>query len=502
MDHISFSELLLKRGLVSREKLLAAKLEQTVTHERIGKILVRNGFLKQTALFKLLREVAPNALHDESSFQDTIPAEVLIETQSMLTAEVDGTLYVSTLSSPGKVRAMMAPFLGTTKLEFTSVNPVRLSQYLSQLTVTQEADALSWERIFQDAMRTRASDIHIIPRFSSYTIKFRRDGVLHLIHEGTLDDHIALVSRIKDLSRMDMAERRRPQDGGFSMEYAGRIVNFRVVTVPTVTGERMVVRILDPDATHLELGQLGISRIAQWRRAVSRSDGLCLICGPTGSGKTTTLAATVREMNFLERAVYSAEDPVENSIPYAGQVNMNPAVDLNFSSAVRTFMRADPDVIIVGEVRDIDTARNALKASETGHLVLATLHTGSIINALGRLRDIGVAPYELRHLLRGVMVQRLMRVFCLSCGGKGCDACQGSGYKGREVISEVQCFDTEHDVERLLNGEVTWPLLLEDARLKVREGKTSNYELERVFGQGFSEGEDDLTADDLPPEVS
>lgn len=487
---MSFGDLLYSRGLVTKEKLLAARQEQKVTHERIGKILVRNGFIRQDDLFRVLQEVNPNALHDEAVFQNIIPPELLVATRSMVTALVGDSLYVSTMDSPKKVRKLLQPYAVGFDLVFTAVNPVRLNEYTTQLVEGgSKEDEFTWERIFHDAMRLRSSDIHILPRHSSYTVMTRRDGVLHLAHEGSRDEYIALVSRVKDLALMDMAERRRSQDGGFSMEYSGRIVNFRVVTVPTVDGERMVVRILDPDAVNLSLSNLGITRLAEWRRAVAKTDGLCLICGPTGSGKTTTLSATVREMNFLERAIYSAEDPVEYRIPYSGQVSMNPSVGLDFSSAVRTFMRADPDVIIVGEVRDIDTARNALKASETGHLVIATLHTGSIVNALGRLRDIGVAPYELRHLLRGVMVQRLMRVYCHSCNGAGCEVCGYSGYRGREVVSEVASFQNEADVDAVIEGRVSWPTIHQDGKAKVLAGRTSEHEFERVFGIKIDEVE-------------
>ncbi len=486
MDKV-LGELLLKRNLITKEKLQAAILEQTVTKERLGKILVRNGFIRQDDLFLIMRELNPNSLHDEAVFQNTIPPEILIETRSMVVALVQDTLYVSTLSSPQMVRRRLHPYTSGYKLAFTAANPVRLQEYLTQLKGGTQDDMLSWEKIFYDAMRLRSSDIHVLPRHASYTVMTRRDGVLHLTHEGPRDEYIALMSRVKDLAKMDMAERRRPQDGGFSMDYSGRVVNFRVVTVPTIEGERMVVRILDPDSVNLSLGNLGITEVDTWRRAVAKSDGLCLICGPTGSGKTTTLSSTVREMNFLERAIYTVEDPVEYRIPYAGQVNVNPAVELDFSAAVRNFMRADPDVIIVGEIRDIDTARNALKAGETGHLAIGTLHTGSIISAIGRLRDIGVEPYELRHLLRGVMVQRLMRVYCKDCGGKGCDLCGHTGYKGREVVSEVACFNTEEDVQSVIDGNVRWKTILQDAKQKVLSGLTSEAELERVFGVKMSD---------------
>lgn len=480
------AEVLLERGLVSKEKLEAALKEKEVTHERIGRILVRNGFLRQDTLIALLRETNPDALHEEATLQSVIPSEVLAETRSMISAKIEDALYVSTLSSPHLVRAKFAPYLGGMRLTFTPANPRRISDYIAGLGAERGEQAFSWERIFHDAMRLGASDIHVMPRYQSYTAMLRRDGVLNLHHEGPLDEYTALVSRVKDLAKMDMAERRRPQDGSFQMEFTGRVVNFRVVTIPTVEGERMVVRILDPDSVNHELGQLGITRLDLVRRAVARPDGLFLVCGPTGSGKTTTLAAILREMNFLERAIYTVEDPVENRIPYAGQVNVNPVLQLGFAEAVRTFMRGDPDVIMVGEVRDADTARNAIKAGETGHMTLASLHTNSITTTIGRLMHIGVEPHELHHLLRGAMVQRLMRTYCKHCHGKGCPLCGHSGYKGRTVVSEVAYFHNVDAVLDVINGKVNWVTIEEDAKLKVEAGITSAAEFERVFGYPMS----------------
>ena len=196
----------------------------------------------------------------------------------------------------------------------------------------------------------------------------------------------------------------------------------------------------------------------------------------------STLNATAREMNFLERVIWTVEDPVEYQIAYAGQVNINHSVGLDFSGGVKTFMRADPDVIIVGEVRDIETARNAIKAAETGHLVIATLHTGSILGAIGRLRDIGVAPYELRHLLRGVMVQRLVRTVCTKCGGIGCKSCRDTRYKGRTIVSEATYLADEKAVEKVLNNERSWQTIVEDALEKLARGETDIREVRRVFG--------------------
>lgn len=493
-------QILIERGLINQDKLNAALQEQQVTGARLGKILVRNGFLRQKKLLEILHEISPESLHEESVFLPAVPSELLVSTRTMITADIGEQIYVSTLSSPGVVRAQLQEVLGEREIIFAPCNPTRLAEYLDKVSEMGDGSPSgrqgAWEAVVRSAMDKEASDIHIIPRQSSYTVMLRRHGVLVPDHEGSLDEYTSLASRIKDLARMDMAERRRPQDGGFSVEHNGRIVYLRVVSVPTTDGERIVVRLLDPDSMNLSLDDLGISNVDAWRKAVSRPYGLCLICGPTGSGKTTTLNATAREMNFLERAIYTAEDPVEYRIAYAGQVNINKSVNLDFSEAVKTFMRADPDVIIVGEVRDIETARNAVKAAETGHLVIATLHTGSILGAVGRLRDIGVAPYELNHLLRGVMVQRLVRTLCPHCAGQGCKLCRDSGYKGRTIVSEATYLPDEDAVSKVLRNERSWKTIVEDALDKLRAGKTDIREIRRVFG---AEIDDAILAADEPP---
>ena len=301
---------------------------------------------------------------------------------------------------------------------------------------------------------------------------------------------------------MDLAERRIPQDGGVQVENNGRLSDMRVATLPTPDGqENIVIRLLDPDRIQPSLNLLGITRVDQWRMGVSRPEGICLICGPTGSGKTTTLNASVREMNRFEKAIYTVEDPVEYRIPYVGQININQPVGLDFARSIRAFMRADPDIIIVGEIRDVETARNAIKAAETGHLVLGTLHTSTIRGAIDRLRDIGVSADEMRYILRTVLVQRLVRTLCPSCKGEGCDDCFQSGYGGRTIVSECNYFPSVKEVDALIDGEITWPTMAEDAVLKIKEGMTDIKEVYRVFGEeavphlireGFIESKEDL----------
>jgi general secretion pathway protein E len=368
------------------------------------------------------------------------------------------------------------------KISFVPCNPDQLEGYLSDVQrLTHDSNNLV-DRLLRMAMTENCSDLHIVPRHNTYTVMFRRLGVRQIGHEGSLEEYNTLTARIKDLSKMDLAERRIPQDGSFQIEHDGKIVDLRVATIPTANGELIVVRILDPDRVQPRLEGLGITRLDEWRKGVSRPEGLCLICGPTGSGKTTTLNASVKEMDRFGRAIYTVEDPVEYRIAYTGQVNINPSVGLDFSKAVRAFMRADPDVIVLGEVRDPDTARNAIKAAETGHLVVATLHTGSIFGAVQRLRDLEVPAHELRHLLRTVLVQRLLRVFCTHCHGKGCVLCFKTGFAGRTITSECAYFSGEKEVTDLLEGRGSWPTMVEDAVLKVEQGVTSEEEVTRVFG--------------------
>jgi general secretion pathway protein E len=250
-----------------------------------------------------------------------------------------------------------------------------------------------------------------------------------------------------------------------------------------VDGEKVVIRLLDPDRVNPKLDKLGVSRINRWRAGFSNADGICLICGPTGSGKTTTLNGTIKEMDRFGKSINTLEDPVEYRIPYVAQVNINHVVGLDFARGVRAFMRADPEIIISGEIRDLETAQNAIKASETGHLVLGTLHTGSIRGTMDRLRDIGVEVADLRYLLRSILVQRLIRTFCTYCSGDGCEMCYHTGFGGRSVISEVEYFGAPEDVDRMVAGEVWWPTMVEDAIGKIEQGITSPEEVIRVFGE-------------------
>ncbi|MHB1666031.1 ATPase, T2SS/T4P/T4SS family [Thiomonas sp.] len=823
---------LIQRGLVSPAAIRMALQEQTISHERLGSILVRSGFLARKDLVQAILAIAPDRIHGEELYTPRVPVAALEATRTILVAEADGVLYLGTLGSEMSARIALAPYFPDHDLQFVPLRPEQLDNYLARLRGLQTDDSNLVERLIREALLENASDVHLIPKTGSYSVFYRTLGVLEPAREGTLDEYQTLVSRIKDLSRMDIAERRLPQDGGFQLEYSGRYIDLRVATIPAVDGEVVVIRLLDPDNVRPSLDGLGITRVKEWRRGVSHPDGLCLICGPTGchgkgtpilmfdggikpvedvrvgdelmgpdsrprkvirlyrgigplydivpnrggesfvvndehvlslvrtndgtkfsgtvqniavkdylqqtktfkhthklyraevdwaekelpvdpyligallgdgcltgksvricnpdfeiiehltclaeaenlkltgtdwnrapvfgftaalgrnpngsyksnglvaklrllgllpidsaskfvpqgyktgsrkqrlsllaglldtdgfsdggsgygfvsksqrlvadlafvarslgllatrrpiqksiqgttfqgdywalsisgpaldeaplklgrkhsnawngnrdakrtgfdvrslgvgpyygfqvdednlyvlgdftvthnSGKTTTLNATVREMDRLGRAIFSAEDPVEYRQAYVRQVNVNPGIGLDFSRSLRAFMRADPDVIILGEIRDLDTAQMAVRAAETGHLVLATLHTDSVHGAFARLRDIGMHDYELKYLLRSVLVQRLVRVQCPKCHGAGCPSCHGKGYSSRMPVSECAYFGSEEEVGQMFAGHRSWPTMREDAAQAVLSGLTDEREVIRVFG--------------------
>lgn len=473
---------LIDEGLVSEQAVDAALMEQKVTHDPLGVILVRNQFLSYRDMLKALLTIAPSRIAREQLYSARVPQDLLREYSTMLVADTEDHLYAATLGREREVRALLEPYFPGQSIRFVGANAEQIDEYLDRLAQMSDEDTSEVDKLLRDALAAGVSDVHIHPRRDSYLVRMRHLGVLRLHYEGTTEEYQKLVARIKDRARMDLAERRIPQDGGFQVEFRGRLVDMRVATIPVVNGEKVVIRLLDPDSVQPNIEGLGISRLNHWLEGVSRSDGLCLICGPTGSGKTTTLNATVRNMDRFGRSIYTAEDPVEYQIAYTDQVNINDAVGLDFARAVKAFLRADPDSIMVGEIRDLDTARNALKAAETGHLTLGTLHTESIIGAVGRLRDIGVAAHELKYLLRAILVQRLMRTLCTECGGKGCEKCFNSGYGARTVISECHYFPGIQEVEELLEGKQSWPSMVADAVDKYEQGLTDQRELFRVFG--------------------
>ncbi|MEO7916455.1 MAG: ATPase, T2SS/T4P/T4SS family, partial [Dokdonella sp.] len=272
--------------------------------------------------------------------------------------------------------------------------------------------------LLQYAFEQRASDIHLEPRRDASVIRFRIDGVMHKVYELPPPVMVAVTSRTKILARMDVAEKRRPQDGRVKTRSpGGREVELRVSSMPTAFGEKIVMRIFDPDIVVKEFAQLGFSKHeeASWRAMVQRPHGIVLVTGPTGSGKTTTLYSTMKVLATPDLNLCTVEDPIEMVSPEFNQMQVNPGIDLDFAAGVRTLMRQDPDIIMVGEIRDLETARMAVQASLTGHLVLSTLHTNDAPSAFTRLLDLGLQSYLLQSTLSGIVAQRLVRTLCPHC---------------------------------------------------------------------------------------
>jgi general secretion pathway protein E len=480
---------LVKRRLISTAALSAARMESVVTGARLGNTLVRNGLLQQRELISTILEAAPEELTSERVAHSRIPLHLLRRYRILLAAETQAEIYVSTLASEDVAGRIVSEWYPDKDVRFVAYDPEHMSDFLVRMEMNVGAGSAEnvrederLENLVVRAYDQQASDIHIIPKGRSYSVFFRLLGTLQIVHEGSLSEYRALCSQIKNRAGMDIAETRVPQDGVFKLDFGAKVVDYRTVTVPVVGGEYIVVRILDPESVRNNLDSLGISRVSHWRRGFNQPNGLCLICGPTGSGKTTTLSATVAEMDRFGSAIFTVEDPVEFPIAYAGQVSVNKAVGLEFASSLRAFMRADPDIINIGEVRDEETARTMVRAAETGHMVLATLHASSIRGAVNRLQYLGVPAADLEETTRAILVQNLVRTLCKKCSGSGCASCFQTGYASRRIVSEVQSFSDPAEFRRMVGEEIFWPTIIQDAFDLMESGETDLRELRRVYG--------------------
>ena len=357
--------------------------------------------------------------------------------------------------------------------------------------------------LLTQAARDEASDIHIEPYETHSVVRYRVDGTLRDVVSPRKALHGALVSRIKIMAQLDIAEKRLPQDGRIALRVAGRPIDIRVSTVPTGHGERVVMRLLDKQAGRLQLETLGMEPqlLARLDTLIRQPHGIVLVTGPTGSGKTTSLYAALARLDASTSNILIVEDPVEYDLPGISQIQVNAKIDMTFGLALRAILRQDPDIIMIGEIRDLETAQIAVQASLTGHLVLATLHTNDAVSAVNRLIDMGVEPFLLASSLLGVLAQRLVRRLCPHCKQEdpaapgtwrpvGCAQCNQIGYSGRTGIHELFCVDDE--VRSLIHqgaGEQELRLaarragmfsMREDGERWVRAGATACEEILRV----------------------
>jgi general secretion pathway protein E len=355
--------------------------------------------------------------------------------------------------------------------------------------------------LLTQAAKDGASDIHIEPYERSSAVRFRVDGTLREVVQPNKALHAALISRLKIMAELDIAEKRLPQDGRISLRIGGRAIDVRVSTLPSAHGERAVLRLLDKTESKFTLEGLGMSGdvLASFDRLIQQPHGIVLVTGPTGSGKTTTLYASLSRIDTSGTNVLTVEDPVEYELPGIGQTQVNPKIDLSFAKALRAILRQDPDVIMIGEIRDHETAQIAIQASLTGHLVLATVHTNDAPSLVTRLIDMGVEPFLLSSTLLGVLAQRLVRKLCTTCARQdeaghwhpvGCKECSHTGYKGRTGVYELMTVDD--GMQTLIHNRASEQDLIaaarrsglrsmrEDGERLVREGVTSAAEVIRV----------------------
>jgi general secretion pathway protein E len=350
--------------------------------------------------------------------------------------------------------------------------------------------------LLTQAVRDGASDIHIEPYERHSSVRFRVDGSLREVVQPNRALHAALISRLKIMADLDISEKRLPQDGRISLRLGTRAIDVRVSTLPNAHGERAVLRLLDKSESKLSLESVGMQGdvLARLEGLITQPHGIILVTGPTGSGKTTTLYAALSRLDAGRSNIMTVEDPIEYELPGVGQTQVNAKIDLTFAKALRAILRQDPDVIMIGEIRDFETAQIAIQASLTGHLVLATLHTNDAASAITRLTDMGVEPFLLSSSLLGVLAQRLVRKYCGHCHGgdhgTGCEHCGHTGYAGRTGVFELllvtdairaqihnQTAEAEVRAQALAGG---MQLMREDGERLIQAGITSREEVLRV----------------------
>lgn len=500
-------ELLMDDGIIRPEQLKRALEEQQHTGERIGTILVKLGFITEDELVEAIARqfhvpaVSPSQITISREILNLIPLNVVQKYQAIPFGLMGNTLNVA-LADPGDlfviedVRFLTRKTIQVHVARESSIREV-IGRYYEEdnfeevlgilreeadtqfFETAEESDLTSLEGaaeqapvvklvnlILMDAIRKQASDIHIEPYERMMRVRFRIDGVLYEIMRPPLPMKNAIISRLKIMSRLDIAERRLPQDGRIKLRYKGREMDFRVSVLPTLFGEKVVLRLLDKSSLQLDMTKLGFEeeQLKYFREAIYAPYGMVLVTGPTGSGKTTTLYSALSELNKISQNISTAEDPIEYNLTGINQVQVHDAIGLNFASALRSFLRQDPDIIMVGEIRDFETAEVAIKAALTGHLVLSTLHTNDAPSTINRLLNMGVESFLVSSAVNLVLAQRLVRRLCFDCRvkeeiipeallelgvkesdvgtfvcyrGRGCPACSHTGYRGRVALYEV-----------------------------------------------------------------
>jgi MSHA biogenesis protein MshE len=504
-EKIRLGDLLVQQNVITPEQLRLALEEQKRSGRKLGRVLVESGYATEEGISKALARQLGAEFVDLKVFQPRADlVKLLPEAQArrfraLVLDEKNGLLRVG-MSDPTDLAAFdevarvvkrdidlvvvaegqLLPLLDRVYRRTEEISnlakdltqemgdiPIEFGTGLSLTPGAEDAPVVRLlQTVFEEAQKTRASDIHIEPQEKSLSIRFRIDGVLHLQTEADSKIAPALVLRLKLMSGLDITEKRLPQDGRFAIKLRGTPVDVRISTMPTQHGESVVMRLLAQDTGLLQLDKLHMPPrvLARFRHAIARPSGIVLVTGPTGSGKTTTLYAALNELNSPEKKIITVEDPVEYRLPGLNQVQVHEKIDLSFARVLRTALRQDPDIILVGEMRDQETAEIGMRAAMTGHLVLSTLHTNDALSSPIRLLDMGVPPYMVAMSIQMVLAQRLVRVICPNCSaphlpepherewlkyelgdridqfgyakGRGCAHCANTGYQGRQAVYE------------------------------------------------------------------
>ena len=563
-DNSRLGELLVKEQLITPLQLRKAMTEQRRSGGRLGHELTRLGYIDENELTGFLSSqygVPSINLSDIELDPDVlklIPKEVVTRHQVIPVNRSGNTLIVA-MADPSNIFAVDdIKFITKFNIEVVVASEQAIADavekfYTSNVSfdeVMMDFDAEDEEFEFEDdqeedinvldleksagdapvvklvnlilldAIRKNASDIHVEPYEKSMRIRYRIDGVLYEVMKPPIKLKNAIISRFKIMSNLDIAERRLPQDGRIKMKLGrGKEMDFRVSVLPVLWGEKVVLRLLDKSNLQLDMTKLGFEEgvLAQYKDMIARPFGMILVTGPTGSGKTTTLYSTLSELNKSTTNICTAEDPVEFNLYGINQVQMHEDIGLNFASSLRSFLRQDPDIIMVGEIRDFETAEIAVKAALTGHLVLSTLHTNDAPSSVSRLLNMGVEPFLVASSVNLIAAQRLVRRLCRDCReptdvpeqvlidlgvppesvpefqvmrGKGCGTCNSTGYKGRIAVYEIMFLNDEL-AEFILNGAST----LELKREAIRQGmRTLRMSALRKLGEGETSVEEIVRA--------
>ncbi len=548
IDGLTLEQLVIERGLAPSETLARARLVQSESGEPLDAVLTRLGLVSEQALASAISEATGMRLASVPDFPpepvaaDRLSASFLRDARALPIRLTDGAVEVAFVDP-------LRPF-DRHAIAFALDRPVvplvarsgdmevALDRLYPQQTLSEDvgggADEGDVERLrdlssdapvvravnalIGRAAEAQASDIHIEPTEDVLKIRLRIDGTLR--DEEPLPAHLksAFVSRIKVMAGLNIAERRLPQDGRLRLAVRGHDIDLRVATSPTIHGESVVLRILDRSSLALDFETLGFEGdgLARYLRVLRQPHGIVLVTGPTGSGKTTTLYASLTVMNTADRKILTIEDPIEYRLAGINQTQVNPGIGLTFATALRSFLRQDPDVMMVGEIRDLETAQVAVQAALTGHTILSTLHTNSAAAAVTRLLDMGVEPFLITSTLNAVLAQRLVRRLCPNCREPftpapetfealgvspagmdqlwrpvGCDMCGHGGFRGRIALLELLVLDA--DIERLVLGRAEardiqaaagMRSMLEDGLVKAKAGLTTLEEVLRVTREG------------------